>query len=356
MIVTPDGMGGYDYVYQYRDHLGNVRLSYTDANGDGSIDPATEIIEENNYYPFGLEHKGYNDGVSPLGNSTAQRWKFGGKEFDESFNGTLNTYDFGARNYDPALGRWMNIDPLAEQMRRHSPYNFAFNSPVSFIDPDGMAPFWIQQVNDDGSTSLIAEAGDSAASLADQFDIDINQAERLTGTIGNEIIKTGTKISGEEVAAVNGGNEVLELVLGKASPQDVLNQFVFASDYSQLYNDGIIDTGKFFENIFGGSMDKWTGAGAQTGSANLEVEGGIIGVELDLRIFSGEPKFNGEWSNFIDADLYTAGQRPDGTMAAKFKNYRQISPTWVGNSDSQIITKNNGDFLKLEKRFDRFKK
>ncbi len=115
--------------------MGNVRISYQDGNDNGSVD-ATEIVEENNYYPFGLKHKGYNANVSSLGNSTAQKWKYNGMEQDESLG--LETYDFGARNYDPALGRWMNIDPLAELMRRHSPYNYAYSNPVVFIDPDGM--------------------------------------------------------------------------------------------------------------------------------------------------------------------------------------------------------------------------
>ncbi len=91
------------------------------------------IFEENNYYPFGLKHKGYND-YTP----TSNNYKYNGKELQDELG--LNMYDYGARNYDPAIGRWMNIDPLAELSRRFSPYTYALNNPAFFIDPDGMKP------------------------------------------------------------------------------------------------------------------------------------------------------------------------------------------------------------------------
>ena len=125
--IAPDGAGGYDYVYQYKDHLGNVRLSYSDSNGDGVVD-VSEIIEESNYYPFGLKHRGYNDVV----NGMEHPHKYQGQELTENFD--YNMYEFELRHYDPALGRFITTDPY-EQF--HSPYLAMGNNPVVSFDPDG---------------------------------------------------------------------------------------------------------------------------------------------------------------------------------------------------------------------------
>ncbi|WP_282088346.1 RHS repeat domain-containing protein [Aquimarina algiphila] len=135
-------ISSFDYVYQYKDHLGNIRLSYKDADGDGII-TQNEIVEEKNYYPFGLQHKGYNNTVL-----SEHPYDYNGKENNQELG--LNWHDFGARNYDAALGRWFNIDPLGEKFPSSNPYEYTFNNPISFFDPDGMEnTIYIVYTNDD---------------------------------------------------------------------------------------------------------------------------------------------------------------------------------------------------------------
>ncbi|AFD06626.1 RHS repeat domain-containing protein [Solitalea canadensis] len=110
--------GSYKYEYNLSDHLGNVRVSFD----------KTGLLQEDEYYAFGLRKSVFN-GSSNL-------YLYNGKELQSE----LNQYDYGARFYDPVLGRWNVIDPLAEKMRRHSPYNYCFDNPIRFIDPDGRAP------------------------------------------------------------------------------------------------------------------------------------------------------------------------------------------------------------------------
>ena len=129
---------GYKYVYQFKDHLDNIRLSYSDKDNDGNI-TQNEIVQEKNYYPFGLTQKGYNEVLRGRNHA----YGFTNKEEQDEIG--LGWVDITARNYDPALGRWMNLDPFAEQMRRHSPYNYGFDNPIYFLDPDGMKPLGSQK-------------------------------------------------------------------------------------------------------------------------------------------------------------------------------------------------------------------
>ena len=64
-------------------------------------------------------------------------YRYNGKELNQD----LGLYDYGARNYDPVIGRWLQIDPLAETMPGWSGYNYVYNNPISLIDPLGLSPY-----------------------------------------------------------------------------------------------------------------------------------------------------------------------------------------------------------------------
>ena len=109
------------YHYFYRDHLGNVRLVMGTPTSSGG-----QVEERNDYYPFGGL-------IADLG--SVQPYKYNGKELDTKKG--LNWYDYGARQYDAALGIFTTVDPSSEKYYPTSPYVYCGGNPINRIDPTG---------------------------------------------------------------------------------------------------------------------------------------------------------------------------------------------------------------------------
>ncbi|WP_158829403.1 DUF6443 domain-containing protein [Mucilaginibacter lacusdianchii] len=169
-IQTEEGRAlksGTSYAYEYtlNDHLGNARIS---------LDAAGTVKQADDYMPFGLS-------FTPVA-VTNQRnfYLYNKKELQVG----LGQYDYGARFYDPVIARWTSVDPLADKMRRYSPYNYGFDNPIRFTDPDGMGPLddifsklgkFLRHVNNN-SNNIYIESSPDVFTLISSYKLNADQA------------------------------------------------------------------------------------------------------------------------------------------------------------------------------------
>ncbi|MGM0590001.1 MAG: RHS repeat domain-containing protein [Bacteroidota bacterium] len=105
------------------DHLGNVRVSFAHNPETDSV----RLLQEDSYYPFGLKMEGLDEI-----HDEENKFTYNGKELADEHG--LNWYHYGARFYDPQLGRWHVVDASDQFI---SPYNYTHNNPILLMDADG---------------------------------------------------------------------------------------------------------------------------------------------------------------------------------------------------------------------------
>ena len=243
---------------------------------------------------------------------------------------------FGARYYSPELSIWLSVDPMASEFPWQSPYTSFDNNPINKIDPTGMAAVdWKPEVDEKGNTSYVAEQGDNAATLADQFGLTQQQADRLVG--GREVKAGETRIAGEEAKSVT-GSDVLKLDLNSqmATDQRIIDQAVFAMDHSKKKGDlGFYSTG-----YFGGTKYK----NVVNASGSITIDGRSIPLELQLPLYRSATFDGSSKSIFLGNNPYTikqtSGTRFPQTDLLLFDMYHPNTKNRMG--DYRILSPRNG--------------
>ncbi len=251
------------YIYNYVDHLGNIRLSYSDSNKDGVIQPRDtstehcidlgggmtgcttiwipgEIAELNNYYPFGLKHEGNNN--SNVGFNPYQ-YKYQGQELQET-----GFYSFKWRNYMPDLGRFFNIDPLSEKYAYQSHYNFSENRVIDARELEGLEAKLINENTIEWRVKIDNRLGreydktllEASSKILSQNGLQVNIIENPEAKFTIELTKPVAKNTPDGLVLVNGhtvmdGNIYDGTAISKDNPRTLAHELAHKASLAHIF-------------------------------------------------------------------------------------------------------------------------
>ncbi|CAM1340228.1 hypothetical protein TAMYLO_110007 [Tenacibaculum amylolyticum] len=309
--IEPNG-SSYQYVYRYVDIWGNTRLTYADDNGNGTISQS-EIRREQNYYPFGLEHKGYNNVLNGVKNNLKTYQK---QEFTEDLG--LNTHEWKYRVSDPAIGRFWQIDPLAEDYMYNSTYAFQENKLGMGVELEGLelAEWFMDKV---WHGVLGQPRGGNTSTHLDNTPTSSTPTKNITGNyFGDALYKLA---GGETISKAIDGDD-------RAQGQVIMNGIValqpgpkgagIADDVVKNTADDVVKVGK-------GAANPKVKASIEIGKkAHKDIQSKAAAKGWGVEVPMKDP----ETGKTVRADLVTPGGSPveikPNTSSGKAKGKKQL--------------------------------
>ena len=310
-----NGTTEYNYEYTLADHLGNSRVNFVTASG-GAIQ-----VQVDNYYPFGLDIRGSE--VSPKNN-----YLYNKKELQEN----LGIYDYGARFYDPVIGRWTSVDPLAGKMPSASMYSYCFNNPLGFIDKDGLVPLdvFIKHKSYRGSS---------------YYTVNTNVASFLSGGLGiskNSILRTRWYEGGmaqDGISAITLGDRVD--FNGSYASDNQTGRWVGLIGHESSHRNEVDDQGTLA--FYSGYLSEWGsgrlgGKGQQESYLSIETEGRAYASEDLIKNFFGNAQNSRDFNSILHSKGLIDQQKSNRLEALGIERIQNVGLENVGASVGRLLS------------------